>query len=394
MRNGKKLLAMLLAGTLSLTALAGCGDDKGNESQSSGSGEQQEQSSGQEQQEPGGADETGKTYNGQDVSEPVELVMYYIGDKTEDQDKVLEEVNKILQEKINATLVLKNMSASDYTTKYSLTIAGGETIDMIYTSTWAYYQSEAGKGAFAEVTDQIISDYMPLHKELQSEASWGQAKIGGKVYFVPCNMANVQANAIVIRGDLREKYELEPLKSMDDLRAYYQAVADDPDSGVQFAYNASQQNDMSKLILLFDHNGWVQVAGSLQNFIAYKYSDNVTPEDVFWVYGTEEYLTFAKEMKEWADAGFWSKSAIANSTDPKEAFANGTSASYTQNLGTVGVAASNLMESHPEWKPEIYDLNPDSNRFFGAYIGDGYAVLERSEYKERAFMALDLLKFD
>ena len=165
MRNGKKLLAMLLAGTLSLTALAGCGDDKGNESQSSGSGEQQEQSSGQEQQEPGGADETGKTYNGQDVSEPVELVMYYIGDKTEDQDKVLEEVNKILQEKINATLVLKNMSASDYTTKYSLTIAGGETIDMIYTSTWAYYQSEAGKGAFAEVTDQIISDYMPLHKD-------------------------------------------------------------------------------------------------------------------------------------------------------------------------------------------------------------------------------------
>ena len=39
--------------------------------------------------------------------------MYYIGDKTEDEDLVLAEINKILKEKINATLVLKNMSFSD-----------------------------------------------------------------------------------------------------------------------------------------------------------------------------------------------------------------------------------------------------------------------------------------
>ena len=99
------------------------------------------------------------------------------------------------------------MSFSDYSTKYALTIAGGENFDLIYTSTWAYYQSEANKGAFAEVTEQVLNDYMPLHKENQAEASWGQAKIGGKVYFVPCNMANVSANAILIRGDLREKYD-------------------------------------------------------------------------------------------------------------------------------------------------------------------------------------------
>lgn len=48
----------------------------------------------------------------------------------------------------------------------------------------------------------------------QAEASWGQAKIGGKVYFVPCNMANVSADAILIRGDLREKYGMDRLENL------------------------------------------------------------------------------------------------------------------------------------------------------------------------------------
>ena len=210
MRKMRKLTAMLLAGIMSLSVLAGCGG------KDAGSPDASASSTGTDT-----GTENGLTYNGQDVSEPVELVMYYIGDKTEDEDLILTEINKILKEKINATLVLKNMSLSDYSTKYALTIAGGENFDLIYTSTWAYYQSEANKGAFAEVTEPVLNDYMPLHKENQADASWGQAKIGGKVYFVPCNMANVSANAILIRGDLREKYGLDRLQTEDDLENYY-----------------------------------------------------------------------------------------------------------------------------------------------------------------------------
>jgi putative aldouronate transport system substrate-binding protein len=373
MKNMKKFAALAMAGALSLTTLGGIGSTKVLAAEK---------------------EEGAAVYNGQDVSEPVELVMYYIGDETEDQDLVLEEVNKILKEKINATLTLKNMSASDYSTKYALTIAGGEAIDLMYTSTWAYYQSEASKGAFAEVTDQVLNDYMPLHQEHQAEASWGQAKIGGKVYFVPCNMANVSANAVLIRGDLREKYGLEELESIEDLEAYYAAVANDPDSGVTFPYDASQNNDTSRTILLYANNDWVQINGSALNYFTYTYQENVSADDLFWIYGTEEYKEFAKQMKSWADQGFWSKSAIANNTDTAEAFKNGTSASYTQNLGTVGAAASAVLESHPEWKPEVYDLTPDAHRFLASYTGDGMAVLATSKHQERAFMALDLLKFD
>ena len=384
MKNVKKLTALLLAGIMSVSMLAGCGGEK----------EKTQAGSIAAGTEGAASAEAGLTYNGQDVSEPVELVMYYIGDKTEDEDLVLAEINKILKEKINATLVLKNMSFSDYSTKYALTIAGGENFDLIYTSTWAYYQSEANKGAFAEVTEQVLNDYMPLHKENQAEASWGQAKIGGKVYFVPCNMANVSANAILIRGDLREKYGLDRLETEEDLEEYYTAVSNDPDSQVTYAYDASQNNDTSKAILLQAKNDWGRMEGALVNYVSYQYTDDFSADDLFWMYGTEEYLEYAKLMKKWADSGFWSKSAIANSTDVKEAFLNGTSASYTQNLGSVGAVASENEESHPEWKPEVYDLFPSAHRFYAAYTGDGVAVLANSQNQARAFMALDLMKFD
>lgn len=392
MKMSKKLMALLLAGTISVSALTGCGGGKPAANES-GSTPKSSEAGGKETGS-AASGESGLSYNGQDVSEPVELVMYYIGDKAEDEQLVLDEINKILKEKINATLVLKNMSLSDYSTKYALTIAGGENIDLIYTSTWAFYQSEASKGAFAEVSDQVLADYMPMHKESQAEASWGQAQIGGKTYFVPCNMANVNANAVLVRGDLREKYGLEPIKNIQDLSAYYEAVAKDKDSGVSFAYDASQNNDTSKGILLLANNNWMKIEGAIANYFTMPYSENVKADDLLWIYGSPEYLAFANQMKEWADKGFWSKSAIANATNVKEAYINGTSASFTQNLGTVGAAASEVNKTHPEWKPEIYDVTLDADRFFGAYTGDGIAVLANSQNQERAFMAIDLMKFD
>lgn len=305
MMRVKKWMAGIMAAIMTAGVLAGCGGS-GQEPAAAESGSAQETGS---TEEAGGGDSTadtaqvseGPTYNGQDVSEPVELVMYYIGDKPEDEEKVLEEINKILQEKINATLVLKNLSMSDYSTKYSLTLAGGEDVDMIYTSTWAFYQSEANKGAFAEVTDQVRSDYMPLTMENQAEASWGQARINGKVYFVPGNMANVSMNAFLIRGDLREKYGLEPLDSVEDLEAYYTAVANDPDSGVQFPYAASQNNTEGRYAMFFAGNDLVRIDGSIADYITYKYSEDFTADDLVWIYDTQEYAEYAETAAEYRE---------------------------------------------------------------------------------------------
>lgn len=372
----KKIFATAMAGTLAVSMLAGCG--------------------GKESANAGGSNTSAKTvkglkYNDQDVSKHVDLVFYVIGDVAKDEKKVLDKINDKLNKKINADITVKHMSYSDYAQKYSLVISSGESVDMMYASDWAGYSAEATKGAFAEVTDKVLKDNMPLTKKNQPEESFEQAQVGGKTYFVPNNNSSPSNDAVLIRGDLREKYGIDKIETADDLEKYYEAVAKNED-GI-FPYAASQINDEMNVIMLDTPNEFAG-CGSDAKMFYYRLNDEITPDNVFWRCGTDEYKANVKKMKEWSDKGFWSKNAITNSTDPKDAFTNGTSASYIVNLGTCGVIASQVEKSHPDWKPEIYDVNADKPKVNGTYTGNGVAVLASSKNQARAFMATDLLKFD
>lgn len=374
--NGlKKGFALLVSICLGAAILGGCGEATGSEAKV------QETESAQ----------SVKEYNGQDVSQPADLVMYVIGDEAAGEKAVLEELNKKLKEKINATLTVNHMSLSDYAQKYSLLISSGEKFDLIYTSTWAMYAEEATKGAFAEVSTDVLEKYMPLTKEQEPKEAFEQASIGGKTYFVPANNPTILTNAVVIRGDLREKYNLERLKTLDDLEEYYDKVIEN-EKGI-FPYAASQNNYEMRIAMLNNNYNMVGLNG-VDQFFYYKVNEKTNAKDIFWLYDTPEYKEWIKKMKSWSDKGFWSKNAVANNTNPRDAFTNGTSASLVWNLGTCGAVANQIEKEHPQWKPEIYDLIPDSKKILGAYTGDGAAVLASSENQERAFMLIDLLKFD
>ena len=76
-----------------------------------------------------------------DTSEKVELKMYLIGDRTPDFDEVYAEINKILEEEINATVSVDFLSWGEHETKYSLLFSGQEDFDLIFTaSSWCHYE--------------------------------------------------------------------------------------------------------------------------------------------------------------------------------------------------------------------------------------------------------------
>ena len=69
---------------------------------------------------------------GYDLAETETIVLYVLGDEPKDMEKVLEEANsKYLLPNLNSNLEIKFLNWSDYQTKYSLVLAGGENVDLI-----------------------------------------------------------------------------------------------------------------------------------------------------------------------------------------------------------------------------------------------------------------------
>jgi putative aldouronate transport system substrate-binding protein len=323
-----------------------------------------------------------------------DLKMVLLGDAPTDLDIMLTELNKLIKRDLNATLSIEFLAWSDWEQKYSLILSSGEPIDLIYTSDWAKYSQEATKGAFVEVTDELLTKLMPLTKESQDPVSYEQARINGKVYFVPKNSSAFNGEqAVVIRGDLREKYGMDPIDSMDDFKAYLAKVAENEKGTGIIPYAASQDNESFRILMQEQEINVINVG-----FTDFQYhlSDdaNLTADMIEYKYDSPSFIEYAKEMKTWADAGYWSKNAISNKTQPRDAFENGTSATLIWNSGSVSATAAKVIETHPEWKPEVYDVIPNSAKRMGLYTADGMAVPVSSKNADRAFMLLDKLKND
>lgn len=155
----------------------------------------------------------------------VTLKMILLGGKPVDYDLVFGELNKKLKEKMNATLEVEFLDWSDWNQKYPLKFAANEDFDLVYTSSWAYYNDQAIKGGFLEITEEMLQKNAPLTWEKMPKVSWDQAKINGKLYMVPNNNLEITNKVVLYREDLRKKYGLPAINSLETYANYLKTVA-------------------------------------------------------------------------------------------------------------------------------------------------------------------------
>lgn len=338
-------------------------------------------------------EELSDSYYGNDISKHLDMKMYVIGDEPAMADEVEDAMNEILEKKANVTLDISYIPLSDYTTKYSLLLASGEDIDIIYSANWADYFAEARKGAYQPITLEQIAQYMPQTDAGLTKNAFNSVKIDGNIYMIPSNQfyAN-NAVPVLIRGDLREKYGMDKITSYDALEAYMDAVKQNEDSILPYAAGT---DGVEISIQMFQCKYNMFPSSSLAKYIGYFYTGNNTPtaDNMVWEYTTDEYKEFARLMKDWADKGYWSKNAVANTISPADAFINGTSATVFWNYDTCMNIYNTVMNDHPEWKPELIDPNPDGARFLAAF-GQGLSIPAAAQNPERSMIVMDLLAWD
>jgi putative aldouronate transport system substrate-binding protein len=158
---------------------------------------------------------------------PVELRLVFPGTPQKDQQKVNDEINKYLQQKINATLTVEPIQWGQWDNKLNLMIASREKVDIIFTAAWSNYGVNAGKGAFLQLNDDkgkhgnLLKNHAPdVLKNLDAQVLAGAA-IDGKNFGVPTLKEMASQGGVVFRSDIAKEVGVEAdllkAKSIEDL---------------------------------------------------------------------------------------------------------------------------------------------------------------------------------
>ena len=411
----KKILSLILAAGLVISTLAGCGSSGGDSGSSSGSSSSSSGSSASSSDSSSGSSSGDSAsavsldglpaavgdgeivaspdfYAGVDLSDHYTVNMYLIGDTPNDWDRILELTNQYL-EPFNTDIAVTFMSWSDYQTMYSLVLAGGEQVDLIFTAPWCYMYTEASKGSFYALSDDFIAKCMPMANKYQDKDSWSETTLSGETIAVPSNVAAAMGKIVAIRQDLADKYGISKLSTWDEYKSFMETIAEKetPESGIYGLAAAGDNNELWD-VYRQQYDTFLALDSDYFDMIYEWDGDLPTSDEIKMSYETDYFREYAKDMKEMADAGCWSRSALTNTVTDDDAFGALQGASIAWN-GSV-ITYVRQAEQSDGVNCAIYDLTTDHFVGCEAFSNNDMAIAAGSKNPERAAMILDLLKFD
>ena len=158
---------------------------------------------------------------------PVEL-SYFYGTRVVFQDLKLvqDEMNKILLERINATIQLNPIEWAAYSDKMNVKNAAGEKYDLCFTSNWAnnYYQNV--KNGILEDLTEALPKWAPKYYGGLNPAAWKVVKVKGAIYAAPNQQIWASVAGPICRKDLAEKYglNLDQVEKLEDMEPWQDAI--------------------------------------------------------------------------------------------------------------------------------------------------------------------------
>lgn len=394
----KKIVALLLVGCMGGTMLTGCGNEgvqsseangstseqSSGESEASGNETEQENSGESEADAAGGAAEV-------DTSEHVVLTMYCIGDEGGIYaQQHLDELNKVLTEKINAEISPIMVSWGDYKTKLPMVWASGEAYDITYTASWASYFTEGSRGAFMNI-NELFPAYAPLtYEEMTGYGTLETTKIGGNLYMVPNYIPDYTTYVFQYREDLRKKYDCPEITSYETLNTYLQAIKDNEPGMLPLGNNGSEAMLTQVWLNEMDWSRPIEYGNA--GVFSYDLKD---PSKVFNLVETPEYEARVKQCREWYEKGYWSQSIMAETTASKDNFKAGKVACLVQNFSGCNGNYQELSSTNPDWEIGYWssDLASGTTERVGA-ANNGVAIGAYSKNPERAMMFIELMYQD
>jgi putative aldouronate transport system substrate-binding protein len=322
----------------------------------------------------------------------VSLKYYDIGDKLPGLDMVLKEMNVVLRERLNCELNVEYLPWDGLTQKYPLVFAAGESFDCIFASSWSQYGTMAIKNAFMELTPDMIQKNAPFVWSAIPQEGWDQVRVKGKIFMVPHTTKEFNQYVVGIRGSLREKYGLPPIRSYADLENYLAAVKKNEPDLLPLSITMNGQGAWACL-WNYMHDRFV--LGEISPL--YYVNINDPASKVLSFLEQPDAVEYVTMMTRWQRAGYISRNALSSWQLSVDDFENGIAAACMGNQGTVEKSYIRDTDyNNGAWKVEFYDLTEYANKKVAGYPYNtgGIAINRTSKNPERVLMMVDLFRKD
>lgn len=317
--------------------------------------------------------------------EPAVLTWYFPGGVQNGQAEVEAAMNKILQEKINATIQLKPTDWGEYDQKLQLMNASGESYDLAFTANWMNnYYTNVSKDVFLPL-DDLLDQYAPAIMKTIPQMGWDALKVNGKKYAVPNYQIWAKTDAVTFQKELLQStgFNTDTIKAFADIEPFLAAVKEKhPDL---YPFQITRGNFGGTLNVSY---GYDEAAG--RNIPGVVRLDDSSMQ-VVNQFESEEYKNHLALMRSWFQKGYIRKDAATLSDDSAD-FAAGKYASFlTGNLKPGGESETAAKLEGREVK-DVALSKP--YLLTSSIIATMTAVSKSSKNPERAIMFLDLLYSD
>ena len=338
-----------------------------------------------------------------DTSEHVTVKYVVMGNKpTNGQlEAGMEKLNAILTEKLNAEIELYWVEWTDWQTQYNLLLASGDpSIDLIGTATdWLDAWPNAKKGAFLELTTEMLQTYAPQTFASVSEEHWNMCKLNDKIYLMPeDNYAQWINHGFMFRGDWAKEAGLaNGVKSWEDLGTYFAYIKANKQDVIPWDAAASGQAFGNQL-----SGGYFQskTPNIFIDGLDVPIFFGASKEDPFTLVSPymegDVYVNFAKMMKEWGDAGYWREDVLNYTGDTTEELYAGQTGTIQHHTQTYVGTTRPLMDTRqPGSEVGFFSFSEESKNLSKVSITHGAtAIGANSQHPERALMVYDLIRND
>lgn len=305
------------------------------------------------------------------------ITWYMAGDESKDHEKVVEEANVYLRDKLKAEVDIKMIGFGDYEKKMQVIISSGEAYDISYVTN---YVSNANKGAYLDLTNYLDTTLQGAADRLADGYIKG-ASIDGRLMAFPINGAIASANYWVFPEDLVEDNGLtiDNVQGLETLEPVLKAFKEKGSDVTPLGIGANFVVDVPYDSILGDGLPFgVALEGDTTKIVN--------------TYKTSEMMDSLKTMHEYYQAGYIMKDAATAVDDPfplkkdnKNWFARKQTSGYD---GTSGI------ESLTGFPVLAKRLTPEGIKTTSSATVALQAISANSKHKEKAMEVLNLVNTD